>query len=189
MIERFFKMLTIIFLASHAVCALSQERPQAPAIASTGIVGMSPKVDAYSLAGLRIGMSEQDASLMFPQLTFKDRGPIRQAGGFVRIPELGNDLLPEAKGEAILELTVLEGRLVNISVRWLPIAFDAMFASLRRELGEPVSAESTQNMAQSGERFTNTVALWVGERAVVRYFQRFENIKQSRLLVMERPAK
>lgn len=182
-------LLVTTLLVIHPKTAFSQQPPQVPAPSSAPIPGTNAKVDSYSLAALKVGMSEQEISRVLPQLTMKDRGPVRQAGGFVQIPELGNNLQPETQGKAILELTVLENRLVNISVRWLPVTFDAMFTSLQRELGDPANVETTQNVTQTGEKFTNTVALWVGEHTVIRYFQHFDNIKQSRILIMERPQK
>lgn len=189
MFIRIASMLTVALLGIHTEVAFSQQSPQVPAPSNTSISGTNAKVDSYSLATFKIGMSEEEISRVMPQLSMKERGPVRQAGGFVQIPELGDNLQPETQGKAILELTVLENRLVNVSVRWLPISFDTMLTSLQRELGEPSSVETTQNVTQTGEKFSNTIALWVGDRTVIRYFQHFDHIKQSRLLIMDSPQK
>lgn len=178
---------TAVLLIGNHSAVLPQTPSTVQAVAPE--VGVNAKVDAFSIAELKIGMTEQEVVSVYPDLVFKDRGPIRQAGKFAKISEVSNDLLPEANGQAILELNVLEGRLVNISVRWLPASFDLMLLKLRDALGTPANEEKTQHSTQAGERFTNTVALWVGERTVVRYFQHFENIKQSRILLMERTEK
>lgn len=189
MFLRIATLLTAAVLGLHTEAAFSQSAPQDAAPSGTRTSEDNVKVDSYSLAFLKIGMSEQEIARVLPQLTIKDRGPIRQGGAFVQVPELGDDLQPETQGQAILELTVLDNRLVNISVRWLPISFETMLSSLLRELGEPNSVETTQNVTRGGESFSDTIALWIGERTVIRYFQHFENIKQSRLLIMERPQK
>ena len=177
-------VMSILF-ACYAAAAHPEERPNAVG-AQSATVAEETVVDAYSFIGLKIGMTEQEVSNALPRLSFKDRGPIRQAGGFVPMSDF-NGALAEREGEAIVDLTVVANRLVNISVRWLPSAFDTLLPKLEKELGTPLSAETTKNVTRAGDAFTNTIAIWSGEKTTVQYFQHFENIKQSRLLLMERP--
>lgn len=187
MYKHVISIVIAILFACYAVAAHPEERPNAVGNHST-TVAESTVVDAYSFVGLKIGMTEQEVSNVLPRLSFKDRGPIRQASGFVPMSEL-NGALVEREGEAILDLTIVANRLVNISVRWLPSAFEAMLPKLEKQLGPPLSAETSRNVTRAGDAFTNTIAIWSDERTTVQYFQRFENIKQSRLLLMERPKK
>ena len=181
--------VVLAFLVATATgAAISQESSSASATAAQ-VNAEALSVDTFSFSGLRIGMSEQEVSSLFPKLAFKDRGPVRQGGAFVLKSDLTGDPLVEKEGDAILVLTLLQDRLVNISVRWLPKSFELMLPKLHKDLGTPLDVQNSQHVTEGGQAFNNTIATWTGSRTTIRYFQHFENIKQSRLLVMERPPK
>lgn len=173
-------------VAAYFNLAMAQEATNKPVQAIASPAASKP-TDTSSFYGLKIGMSEKEIQKLFPKLSFSARGPVRQSSELFHFSEMPTDLYFDKNENAIIDLTLLEDRLVNISVRWLPTSSDSMLLKLEKALGAPFLSRKDKLKTSGGEEFTSATVTWTGDKVSVFYYQHYENIKQSRILFSEKP--
>ena len=172
-------------LAAFTTKVISQDTTVSTAPSPSTI--SSTVLDESSCYGLKIGMSEQEIHKLYPRFEFTDRGPIRRSSEQLFFKDASVDIYFEKNQNAIIDLTLIRDHLVNISVRWLPASFEIMQSKLERAYGNPLFVEKNNFTTSGGEKFTNAVATWTGNKVTLVHYPHYENIAQSRLLFMDKP--
>jgi len=183
--KRIKALFILAALMAISTTVLSQESTNSPNPLSSSTASPST-LDDSSFYGLKIGMSEQDILKLYPKFQFRERGPLRRSSEQLFFRDVSADLYFDKDQNAIIDLALIGDRLVNISVIWQPTSFEVMQSKLERVFGSPLFVDKKSYTTNGGERFTNAVATWTGNKVTLVHYPHYENIAQSRLLFLDK---